>query len=326
MLHIGIFLGLGVVGLTVDPYHQFVLSRIVLYAIVCLGLNILIGYAGQLAFAQAAMFGIGAYATGLLQVKLGLPYLPSAVLAVVLTTLIGSVLTLPALRLSGLYLALSTLSFALAVQWVLLNWTDLTYGAGGFRAPRLDLGFGFDSGTSIFVVTVIVALVMTLAADNLLRSKFGRQFVAIRENPIAAASLGTNVFRVKLLAFAVSAFYAGVAGALFVPMLGFVAPESFDLNQMIMQQIMIVVGGLASVVGTLVGVFVVSIGFELLRDTPALVEIIFGTALIACVLWRPEGVVSLLRNYAIFREAYLPRRATNSPKFARPAVPALRKE
>jgi branched-chain amino acid transport system permease protein len=295
------------IGIDVNAYISFVLTRILIFMILAMGLNILMGYAGQLAFAHAALFGVGAYATGLLQIRLGLNFPLSALIGTVFTTVLGSALVLPALRLSGIHLAISTLAVAQAIQWVLVNWVSVTYGPGGFRAPSLDIGFGLAKHQSVFVVAVIAVAVITILVDNLLRGSFGRRFVAVRDNPIAAAAMGVNVTNVKTIAFATSAALAGIAGALFSALLGFVAPESFNLDQMVLMQIMVVVGGLGSLLGPLIGPIVVVLMIELLRDTRGLLEIIFGTILIGFVLFQPNGLAALVNRALRLRESFVPR-------------------
>lgn len=294
-------------GMQLNPYMIFILTRILIFMILALGLNILMGYAGQLAFSHAALFGIGAYVTGVLQVRLGVSFPVAFLAAVILTTMIGSLFVLPALRLSGIHLAISTLALAQAVQWVLVNWSSVTYGAGGFATPALELGMGLDKYQSILLLTVVIVAALTILTDNMLRSSFGRRFVAIRDNPIAAASMGVDVTRVKTIAFALSAAYAGVAGALFSSLLGFVSPESFNLDQMVMMQIMVVVGGLSSILGSLIGPIFVVLLIELLRDTRGILEILFGAVLIGFVLYQPLGMAALVGRGLKFREMFLPR-------------------
>jgi branched-chain amino acid transport system permease protein len=294
-------------GIGLDPYKIFVLTRILIFIILAIGLNILMGYAGQLAFAHAALFGVGAYATGLLQVRLGLSFPIAALLGTLFTTIVGSALVLPALRLSGIHLAISTLAVAQAIQWTLVNWVSVTYGPGGFRAPAIDLGFGLSKHQSILIVSVVTVAIVTILADNLLRSSFGRRFVAVRDNPIAAASMGVNVTAVKTIAFATSAALAGIAGALFSALLGFVSPESFNLDQMVMMQIMVVIGGLGTIVGSVLGPVVVVVLIELLRDTRGILEIIFGIMLIGFVLFQPNGLAVFFNRMLDLRESFIPR-------------------
>jgi branched-chain amino acid transport system permease protein len=294
-----LFAILALVPVLANPYVLFVSNQLLIYLILAIGLNIVFGYAGQFTLANAAVFGIGAYATSLLQLGAGLPYFLAAPAGAVTAMLIGTLVTLPALRLSGIYLALSTLSLAMFFQWVLLHWNVVTKGGGGFAVPHLDLGplpIGPDIG--IYWLSWITCALLTLFAWRLLRSRIGRCFVAIRDGEIAAQMLGIDLVRYKALAFAISGLYAGIAGALYAPLLGYVAPESFDLFQMIIQKCMIVVGGTGSLIGSVLGATIITLGLEVLREFKWTQEILFGSILIAFVLFQPGGVAVFLRRFA----------------------------
>lgn len=300
-----VFLALAVLPAVANPYIVFVGNMMMLFIILALGLNLLIGYAGQFALANAAMFGIGAYACGVLQVTYGLPYWLSAPLGAVIAMSIGTTMALPALRLSGIYLALLTLAFAMIVQWVLLHWNAVTYGAGGFDTPPLDLSpLPVDPTAGIYYLSLIVTLGMAGFAWQLVRSRIGRAFVAMREGEVAAQALGINLLKYKVLAFALSGFYAGVAGALYVPLLGYLAPEGFDLFQMIIHKAMVVVGGMGSVLGSIIGAVVITVVLEVLRDVKHIQEIFFGAILIAFVLFRPTGLVAVFHLIPGWREPH----------------------
>ena len=299
-----LFVLFAVLPFVANPYILFVANVTLIYVILATGLNILVGYAGQFALANAAMFGIGAYGTGLLQVKLGMPYIVAAPGGVVLATLVGTVITLPALRLSGIYLALSSLSFAMFTQWVLLHWNSVTFGGGGFPVPHLDLRPYLPIGPdrTIYYLTWIVTAAMLALAWSLLRSRIGRAFVAVRDGEIAAQALGISLLRWKALAFALSGFYAGVAGALYAPLLGYISPEGFDLFQMIVQKSMIVVGGMGSLLGSVIGAIVISVVLEILREFKSTQEIVFGSILIAFVIFRPRGIAAWLQRLPGWQE------------------------
>lgn len=280
-----------------NPYIMFVANMLMLYMLLALGLNLLLGYAGQFALANAAMFGIGAYGAALLQVKLGWPYWAAAPSGALLAMLIGTALAFPALRLSGIYLALATLAFALVTQWVLLHWESVTFGAGGFAAPALDLSpLPIGPDVAIYYLTWIVTIALIALAWSIVRSRIGRAFVAIRDGEVAAQALGINLLKYKAIAFALSGFYAGTAGALYPPLLGYVAPESFDLFQLVIQKSMVVVGGIGSIMGSIVGATLMVVVLEVLREFKAAQEIIFGAVLIAFVIFQPHGVVALFRK------------------------------
>jgi branched-chain amino acid transport system permease protein len=280
-----------------NVYKLFIANLILVYVLLAIGLNILVGYAGQLAFANAAMFGIGAYATGLLQVRLGCSFWLAFPAGALLATAVGLLISLPALRLSGLYLALSTLAFAQATQWVFLHWESVTFGAGGFKTPPLSFApLPIDKPLGLYYLSLLLMVVLFLFARNLVASRVGRAFVAVRDGEVAAQSLGVDLLRYKALAFGISGFYAGLAGGLYSAMLNFVAPEGFDLFQMVLQKAMIVVGGLGSITGSLLGAGLIIVLLEALRAFKGLQEIVFGALLVGFVLCMRGGLVSLLQR------------------------------
>jgi branched-chain amino acid transport system permease protein len=281
-----------------NPYTLFVGNLMLLYIILALGLNILVGFAGLLAFANAAIYGIGAYGTALLQVHLGWSFWAAAPVGAVLAMLIGTLLAFPALRLSGIFLALATLAFAQATQWVLWHWQSVTFGAGGFRVPPPDFGWiPVKQDYGIYFVSWAVTLGLLLFTWRIMRSRIGRAFVAMRDGEIAAQSLGIDLLTYKAMAFALSSFYAGVAGALYSGLLGFVSPEAFDLFQMIIQKAMIVVGGLGSVVGSVLGAALLVYVMEVLREFKSTQEIVFGALLIAFMVFQPHGLVVFMKRW-----------------------------
>jgi branched-chain amino acid transport system permease protein len=286
-----------------NPYTLFVGNLIMIYIILAIGLNLLIGYAGQLALANAAMFGIGTYGTALLQVKLGWPYVLAAPGGVVVAIAIGSLIAFPALRLGGIYLALTTLAFAEFTRWVLLHWNSVTFGAGGFETPNLDLSpLPIGPDQAIYYLSLIVCALMIVFGMRVVRSRVGRSFVAIRDGEVAAQALGISLLRYKTMAFALSAFYAGVAGALYSPLLGYVSPEGFNLFQMVIHKSMVVVGGMASIVGSVIGATVMLGVLEALREFKSTQEIVFGAILIIFVVFRPHGLVSFLKRFRGWEE------------------------
>jgi branched-chain amino acid transport system permease protein len=281
-----------------NQYTLFVGNLMLLYIILALGLNILVGFAGLLAFANAAIYGIGAYGTALLQVHLGWSFWAAAPVGAVLAMLIGTLLAFPALRLSGIFLALATLAFAQATQWVLWHWQSVTFGAGGFRVPPPDFGWiPVKQDYGIYFVSWAVTLGLLLFTWRIMRSRIGRAFVAMRDGEIAAQSLGIDLLTYKAMAFALSSFYAGVAGALYSSLLGFVSPEAFDLFQMIIQKAMIVVGGLGSVVGSVLGAALLVYVMEVLREFKSTQEIVFGALLIAFMVFQPHGLVVFMKRW-----------------------------
>ena len=302
-----------------NPYTLFVGTLLLIYVILALGLNLLVGYAGQLAFANAAMFGIGAYTCGLLQVKLGVSYWAALPAGALLAMAVGSAMAFPALRLSGLYLALATLAFAQFTQWVLLNWETVTFGAGGFKVPEVSFAWlGLKSHMGVYYLALLLAVGLYAAARNIVRSGIGRALVAIRDGEVAAESLGIDLLRYKATAFALSGFYAGVAGGLYCAAINFVAPEGYDLFQMVLQKAMVVVGGIGSVVGSVLGATLLVLLLEGLRAFKSTQEIVFGALLLGFVIFMPEGVVSLLKRHLPGWDEPLRRTGGDEPAAASP--------
>jgi branched-chain amino acid transport system permease protein len=280
-----------------NDYQTYIINLAFIFGLLALGLNVLLGYAGQLAFSNIALFGIGAYATALLRVDVGLPFAAALPLSVVVAIVVGLLAALPAFRLRGLYLALATLAFAEFAHWTFSHWDAVTRGMAGIVVPRPSfaaMGLSAAAGTYYCSLAALVAAVLVLA--RILRSQVGRRFVAIRENEIAARSVGVNVARTKALAFGISAGLAGLAGSLFAMLLGLVTPESFATYHMIFQFAMVVVGGLGSVAGALLGVGMLVWTVEALRVFRELQEIIYGAALLLAVLLLPNGIAGLLRT------------------------------
>jgi branched-chain amino acid transport system permease protein len=293
-----LFAALALLPAAANQYTVYVGNLMMLYIILAVGLNLLVGFAGQLAFANAAMYGIGAYGTALLQVKAGWPYWMAAPSGALMAMGIGTLLAFPALRLSGIYLALATLAFAQATQWVLLHWEKVTFGAGGFPVPEPDFSaLGISAGYGIYYVSWLVTVALLLFAWRVVRSRIGRAFVAMRDREIAAQALGVDLLTYKALAFALSGFYAGTAGALYCAVLNYVSPEGFDLFQMILHKAMVVVGGMGSIVGAVLGAALLVYLLEVLREFKATQEIVFGALLLGFVLFQPRGVVEFLKRH-----------------------------
>ena len=280
-----------------NAYYLFVANTILIYVLLSIGLNILVGYTGQLAFANAAMFGIGAYGTGLLQVHFGWPFWLAFPSGALIATAVGLAISLPALRLRGLYLALSTLAFAQFTQWVFLNWEAVTFGAGGFKTPPISFApLPISKPFGLYYLSLILVLALFVLAQNLVQSRIGRAFVAVRDSDIAAESLGIDLLRYKALAFGISGFYAGIAGGLYSAMLNFVSPEGYDLFQMVIQKAMIIVGGLGSVAGSVLGAGSLVFILEALRKVKGAQEIVFGAILVGFILFMPGGIIGFLKD------------------------------
>ena len=259
--------------LYIPPYHFYLLNLIMVHVILAVGLNILVGYTGQISLGHAGFFAIGAYGTALLILKLQLPFLLALPLAGFIAAFFGFILGLPALRLEGPYLSIATLGFGLTVLQI-IGHLDFFGGRTGIQAPPLDLGIpqaGFslilETDMGKYYLILIVAVLLVMAARNLMKTRVGRAFVAIRDSDIAAEVIGVNLTIYKTLSFAISAFYAGIAGGLFGFVLGFFNPEPFNLILSIIFLVMIVVGGLGSILGAILGATLITwLQFSFLKN------------------------------------------------------------
>ena len=285
--------------LVANQYQLFVGNLMLIYVLLAVALNVLIGYAGQLAFANGALFGVGAYATGLLMLDGGWPFWLALPAGALITMLAGVLVALPALRLRSLYLALATVAFAQFALWTFVHWDGLTYGNAGFVMPRVSFAaLGVSTPIGIYYVSLVVTLALLWCAWNMLRSRVGRAFVAVRENEVAAQALAVDVTRTKTIAYAVSALYAGVAGGLFAALLGVVVPEQFNLFQIVIQFCMVIVGGLGSMWGVVAAAIALVWLQEALRGMQELQEVGFGALLLLTLLFFPGGIGEAARRLA----------------------------
>lgn len=237
----------------VERYTLYSINLVGIYAIGAIGLNILTGYTGQISVGHGAFIAIGAYSTTILG-ESALPFYVIVPVSGAIAAFIGLLVGIPCLRLRGLYLAMATMSFGFIVQYVLFHWESLTHGAFGMTAPSLEvLGFKLESGTHFYFFIFTVVFVLGFAAKNMMRMKIGRALIAIRDRDIAAKVIGVNVTRYKVMAFGISSFYAGICGSLFAYYTTHVNPEYFTLFLSIEYLAMIIVGGLGTVAGSILG-------------------------------------------------------------------------
>jgi branched-chain amino acid transport system permease protein len=285
------------VPLLTNSYTQYVINLVLIYMILGIGLNFLLGYAGQFAFANAALMAIGAYTTALLTYRLGVSFWICLPLSGIVAAVIGSLGALPAMRMKDVYLALVTLAFAELVIWVLIHWKSVTLGTDGVpvRAPEL-FGWRVRGDKNVYYVVLACTVFLYWVAKRIVESHLGRAFVSIRENEIVAQCNGINVARYKIMVFALSAFFSGIGGALYALTLGLVVPQSFALFQLIILFSIVVLGGMGSLFGAVIGAIVLTALPELLRDFQAFQEILFGIVLVAVVVFMPRGVAGMLKQ------------------------------
>jgi branched-chain amino acid transport system permease protein len=278
-----------------NPFALHMMSLVAINAMVALGLQLLFGFSGQLSIGQAAFYGIGAYTSGLLTTKLGVPF-PVALLASGLAASIASLLMVPITRLSGVYLAVSTIGFSILVHLVLMNEEWLTGGTFGLIGiPRVSLfGYTLRSPAYSYLLCVGCALAVYAALARLERSRFGRAVNAIRQNEDAARSSGLPVTYLKSQCFVIAAFVAGLAGSLYAHQVRYLAPDDFTFWKSIEFLFMVVIGGVGSLFGAVLGAAFVVLLPEWLREIGDYRMLVFGALIVAAMLFGTRGLAGFV--------------------------------
>jgi len=310
---IGIAFLFGAVPLISSPYLLYVINMTGIAAIAALGLNILIGFTGQISLGHGAFFGVGAYAGAILATRVGLPLWISIPAAGLVTAIVGMIFGIPSGRLKGLYLTIATLAGQFIIEYILVHWESLTKGTMGIMLPAANLfGLAINSDTRFFYLIFICLVGLTFVASNLMRTRYGRAFIAIRDNDRAAEGMGIPIFFYKLLAFAVSSFYAGFAGALWAYYMRSISTEPFTLGLSVEYIAMVIIGGLGSIPGSIFGAIFITGLNEVLRfatdammnisalsgfglNMASLREFAFGLAIVLFILFEPKGLAELWR-------------------------------
>lgn len=285
----------------VKDYYVYVLSLIGVYTIVAIGFNIMTGYTGLISIGHAGFFAIGAYTSSILVSREIVPFIVALPIAAVVTGFIGFLLALPCLRLFGMYIAMATLAFGFIVDEGIIQFARWTGGHQGMRVPFATVG-GFESGLILksdkefYYFILAVALPLIFIALNILRTKYGRAFVAIRESEIAASTMGIDLTKYKTMSFTISAFYTGIAGVMYANLLHYIAPNAFTVFLSLQFLIMIVVGGFASVVGSILGAIFLTALPEFMSSLQEWQVIVFGLILLFFILLVPYGVAGLIKT------------------------------
>lgn len=285
-------------------YGVYLFSYWLVFVIATMGLNLTVGYAGQKSLGQAAFFGIGAYTVAIL-LKAGLSFWLALPAAMAGCFVLGLVVGFPALRVQTIYLAFATLGFNTAMWLAIRNeeWlTGGTMGINGIPRPTLP-GIDLEGSLAFYYLVLAFALVLGGLLWCLLRSPWGKAFTALRDNPIRAESLGIHVQAYTLLSFAIGAVYAGAAGALFACLVQFIDPAPFTVGTSIMMYLMVVIGGPGYFFGPVLGAAVGVLLPEWLRFAQAWYLFIFGAAVVALMLWLPDGLLSIPDRLRARRQA-----------------------
>jgi len=285
-------------------YLLHIIILVGFFSILSVSLNIACGYAGILSLAHAAFYGIGAYAVGLLTAKAGVPFWPAFLLGSIISCLFGLLVAIPTLRLKGDYLLIATLGFGEIFRNSLINWDALTEGPRGITAipPATLFGFRLATDQSFFLL-LFACIVLCVGTSYLLKSSpFGQVLFAIAEDEDGVTALGRNPVRFKVLTMGISAFWAGVAGGLYAVYVGYISPNIFSINESILIFTMVLLGGLRSIRGSILGAFVLIALPEIMRfvglpnNIAAVVrQMIYGALLVLIMYFRPQGFLGTIR-------------------------------
>lgn len=280
-------------------YVLFIANLLLVYVVLSLGLHIVLGETGQFALSHIAFYGIGIYTSGILNNAYGLNAVVLLAASALLCGVLGFLLGTLAIRMRDIYLALSTFAFGEAMQWVFLNWTQVTNGSNGYRLTPVQLfGYTMSTDTEAYPFVAIVTVLVVGLTIYLSQSRLGSAFRAVRESDVAASAVGIDVNTLKRVAFMFSAAYAGLAGALFTTFSSFIHPDSLGFQAMILVLIMVVVGGIGSVRGAIAGAVIFGLISELLRQVLSFQEVIYGAILVLFMMFLPKGLLGV-RKIAI---------------------------
>ena len=304
----------------VNKYLLYIVTLSGIAVIGTLGLNIITGFTGQISLGQAGFFAIGAYTSAILTLKLNFPFLIAMPLSGLVVALTGLIVAIPSLRLKGLYLAITTLAFAFIVDHIIVRWTTLTGGPFGMEVPVITVGgFAFDTDIRFYYLVLFMAVIATLYGTNLVRTKVGRSFIAIRDRDVSAEVMGINLRKYKILAFMISSAYIGIAGSLYAHFLSFIGPEHFTFLLTIEYFAMIIVGGMGSIIGSIFGAIFITLLPEgirilieplsnrfplLLSSFGELKAFINGVIIVLFLMFEPAGLYGRWRSIKTYWKTF----------------------
>ena len=280
--------------------------------IACHGLNLLTGFTGQISLGHAAFMGVGAYTCSILISQTGTPFIVALPAAGAMAAIVGMIFGIPSLRLRGLYLAMATIAAQFIIEFTIRRWDKLTGGVEGMYVDPGTLGpFAFSNHIHLYYLTFLLAVAATLVLKNIIRARSGRAFLAIRDRYLAAEVIGVNLFKYRLMSFAVASFFAGIAGALMSQYLEVITHESFTIHQSIDYLAMCIIGGLGHITGGIFGVgfwFILERSLEVLTTSlnsaypdhvtwfVSIREIVFGFVIVLFLIFEPDGLASRWRT------------------------------
>jgi branched-chain amino acid transport system permease protein len=310
---VGLVFLFGLVPVLATPYLLYVINMVGIASIAAIGLNILIGFTGQISLGHGAFIGVGAYSAAVLATRFHVPFLLTVPLSGFITAIVGMIFGIPSGRLKGLYLTIATLAGQFIIEYVLVHWESMTKGTMGMTLPAVSVfGVMLTSDTGFFMTIFVLLIIMIWIAVNLSRTKYMRAFIAIRDNDRAAEGMGIPIFRYKLLSFGISSFYAGFAGALSAYYLVSITSEPFNLGLSVEYIAMVIIGGLGSIAGSIYGAIFITLLNESLRwstdilmnmgffvgaglSLAPLREFVFGLVIVGFILFEPRGIAEIWR-------------------------------
>jgi branched-chain amino acid transport system permease protein len=304
-------------------YFLYTGNMLMTYAILAIGLDLLIGWSGQFAFAHIAFFGMGIYGTALLETRLGVPYVLSAFISAIVAGVAGLLIGFPSARLKMVYLALATYAFAECAQWVFRTWDPVTGGADGLRFnPPVIFGYTTGTDRAAFPVVAIILALVVAATIYLAKSKLGRHMCAIRDSEHVAAASGIDVRGIKVATFTISAVFASIAGSAYTLFQSFINADVLGASQLVTVLTMVVIGGSGSIAGVLLGVLAIGFLPEILRAMPHSLlvwqEFVYGAILLLAIVFMPQGLWGLFRGRIAARPRHRsrPERETTAVRVA----------
>jgi branched-chain amino acid transport system permease protein len=310
------FIFLILIPFVADAYILYIANLIGFAIIGAVGLNILTGFTGQISLGHAAFVGVGGYTAAILMTRLNFSFWLALPCAGLVAALAGLVIGIPSLRVKGLYLCMTTLAAQFIFEFIFIHWEFMTRGIRGINVPSPVLGsIPLDTEKRFYFLTLVMLVVAVGFARNLVRSRVGRAFVAIRDRDLAAEIMGISLFRYKLTAFAISSFYAGIAGTLWVSFMRIVTPDHFPFHLSIQYLAMVIVGGLGSVLGSIFGALFMVLTPELLNTLSSALsemipgvgqlfipmkEVVFGALIVLFLIFEPRGLAEIWRRIKAF--------------------------
>lgn len=287
-----------VLPLFLNEYYQDIMTLTGMYVVLALGLNIVVGQAGLLNLGYVAFYAIGAYTYAILSTTFGLSFWPGLIAGGSVAAVFAVLLGMPILRLRGDYFAIVTLGLGEITRIVLNNWDSMTGGPNGISKIGRPVIAGYELHTTLdFYYLILLLVIITIfAMQRLIASRIGRAWIAIREDEVAAEAMGVNTYRMKLLAFVLASAWAGIAGVFFSAKMAFVSPESFTFFESVLILCMVVLGGMGSIPGIILGALLLITLPEIFRDFQDYRMLAFGVALVLMMVFRPQGLLGTVKN------------------------------